>query len=367
MGSIRRAPRSRRWEARFTDPFGKYKSRTFSAKADAQAWLRENEHAVDHGTYVDPAAGKVTYEEWCGVYFSGAVHKRPTTLARDRVVNDKHFLPILGARTLTSLTPLDVRRLVEAMGQNLAPATVRTNYGVLRAILSAAVAAEVIVVTPCRGVRLPAERRSELRFLSAEELTRLGDATPIEYRPAIYLAGVLGLRWSEVAGLRVGRIDFARHALAVVETCAEVAGKVTFADVKTVSSRRTLDVPPFLGAMLAEHLLRRGRPGPDELVFVAPEGGPLRRSTFRTRLFNPGVRRARLDGLTFHALRHTAVGLMIEADAHPEAIKARLGHSSIRVTSDVYGHVLPGVDAGISAALEQRFGAEMVRGHRLPR
>jgi integrase len=166
------------------------------------------------------------------VYFAGAVHKRPTTLARDRVVNNKHFLPIIGTRQLSSLTPLDVRRLVETMAQRLAPSTVRTNYGVLRAILWTAVAADLIAVSPCRGVKLPAERRSELRFLSAEELTRLGEASPAEYRPAIYLAGVLGLRWSEVAGLRVRCVDFLRHTLAVVETCAEVAGKVTFADVK---------------------------------------------------------------------------------------------------------------------------------------
>ena len=72
------------------------------------------------------------------------------------------------------------------------------------------------------------------------------------------------MRWSEVAGLRIGRIDFLRHTLAVVETCAEVSGEVTFADVKSKSSRRTLDVPPFLLAMLAEHLARRDRPEPDE-------------------------------------------------------------------------------------------------------
>jgi integrase len=83
-------------------------------------------------------------------------------------------------------------------------------------------------------------------------------------------------------------------------------------------------------------------------------------------VFNPAVRRAGLDGLTFHALRHSAVGLMVEAGAHPEAIKARLGHASIRTTSDVYGHVLPGVDASVSAALEERFGAGMVREQRRP-
>jgi integrase len=68
----------------------------------------------------------------------------------------------------------------------------------------------------------------------------------------------------------------------------------------------------------------------------------------------------------FHALRHSAVGLMVEAGAHPEAFKARLGHASIRTTSDVYGHVLPSVDTGISAALEERFGTGMVQEERRP-
>jgi len=178
------------------------------------------------------------------------------------------------------------------MAEQLAPATVRTNYGVLRAILRAAVEADLIAVSPCRGVRLPPDRRRKLRFVSSEELIALGKAMPVEYRPMVYLAGVLGLRWSEVVGLRVGRIDFLRRTLEVAETCAEVEGKLMFADVKTQASRRTLTIPPFLVAMLAEHLVVRGQPGPDELVFTAPEGGPLRRSLFRVRVFNPAVRRA---------------------------------------------------------------------------
>jgi integrase len=93
---------------------------------------------------------------------------------------------------------------------------------------------------------------------SADELIRLGDAMPAEYRPTVYLAGVLGLRWSEVAGLRVGRVDFLRGTLEVVETCAEVNGRVEFTNVKSRSSRRRLSVPPFVLAMLAEHLAISG-------------------------------------------------------------------------------------------------------------
>jgi integrase len=270
-------------------------------------------------------------------------------------VNDKHFVSTFGARALGSITPLDVGGVVERMAERLAPSTVRTNYGVLRAILRAAVDAELIAASPCRRVRLPADDRDRGRFLSAEELKRLADEMPVEYQPMVYLAGVLGLRWSEIAGLRVSRIDFLRSTLEVAETCAEVGGRVAYAPPKTRASRRTLSVPAFLVAMLAEHLAHRGRPDADALVFVAPEGGPLRRSTFRTRVFDPAVKRSGLDGLTFHGLRHTAVGLMIETGAHIEAIKQRLGHSSIRVTSDVYGSLLPTVDESVTAELEARF------------
>ncbi len=81
----------------------------------------------------------------------------------------------------------------------------------------------------------------------------------------------------------------------------------------------------------------------------------MRRSTFRYRVFDPAVARAGLAGLTFHGLRHIAAGLMVEAGAHIETMKQRLGHSSIRVTSDVYGSVLPAVDDELTAALDARF------------
>lgn len=356
MSSISRRPNGR-YRARYRDAAGVEHAKHFTRKLDAQRWLDSITASQVRGDYIDPRSGGTTYRDWSKSYFDTASHKRATTLARDRIVNERWILPCLGTRPLAGIQPAHVRHLVATMSDHLAPATVRTNYGVLRAILNAAVDAELIATSPCRGVKLPAQRRPEIRFLDADELTRLATETPPDYRPMIYLAGVLGLRWSEVAGLRVGRIDFLRRTLSVVETCAEVEGRIVFADVKTASSRRTLSIPNILVEMLAEHVTRRGRPGPEALVFVAPNGGPLRRSTFRTRVFDPAARRARIDHITFHGLRHTAAALMIEAGAHIEAIKQRLGHSSIRVTSDVYGSLLPTVDQSVTDALDARLSA----------
>jgi len=102
--------------------------------------------------------------------------------------------------------------------------------------------------------------------------------------------------------------------------------------------------------MLSEHLNKRGLSAadPEALFFVAPEGGPLRAANFRSHVWAPAIQEAGLDGLTFHGLRHTRVALMIEVGAHIEAIKQRLGHASIRVTSDTYGALLPAVDASVT-------------------
>lgn len=165
------------------------------------------------------------------------------------------------------------------MAETLAPATVRTHYGVLKAVMNAAVEADLLVRSPCRGIRLPNTEKRARAALEAEDLERLASGMRPEYRPVVYVAGVLGLRWSEVAGLRVRHLDFLRRTLTVSETITEVNGKLLPASTKSAAGRRTLAVPPFLMATLAEHLAARGRPGPDELIFIAPAGGRCGRRT----------------------------------------------------------------------------------------
>ncbi len=153
----------------------------------------------------------------------------------------------------------------------------------------------------------------------------------------------------------------------------DVDGKQEFGPVKTESSRRTVSLPAFLVAMLSEHLTQPSHDSsPDGLVFPSKTGKPLRHNLFYRRhfkpavagytdkkgVYHPGALPASKHGLRFHDLRHTCASLSIAAGAHPKLISARLGHSSIGITLDRYGHLFPSVESALADALDAAFVAQ---------
>jgi integrase len=112
-------------------------------------------------------------------------------------------------------------------------------------------------------------------------------------------------------------------------------------------------VPGFLRDLLAEHLARYVDDDPSALVFTSPQGQPLRNTNFRRQVWYRAVAEAGLpDGLRIHDLRHTCASLLISQGAHPKAIQTVLGHSSITVTMDRYGHLFPSDMEALAAALD---------------
>ena len=357
FGTIRRLP-SGRWQARYYHPITNDRHTapdTFATKGDAARYLTLVEADLERGVWRDPQLGKVTFAVWAESYMKGAVHKRSTTRRTNESNLRAHVIPFFGAMPMAAIRPLDSRRFVEKLvADGLAPSTVRTLYAMYRAVMNAAVAQEIIAMSPCKGVKLPPKERGEIRVLTAEELTRLADAMDPTYRPMVYLGGVMGLRWSEIAGLRVARLDLLKRTLLVAETAA-FTGEM--ADVKTPSSRRTIPIPAFLAEMLAEHLAGRGLTAADKdvLVFTAQRGNRLRIENWRKRAWLPATEKAGLAGFHFHWLRHTSVALMVELDTHPRVIQERLGHSSWATTMDTYGHILAATDDGVTGKLDRMF------------
>jgi len=180
-----------------------------------------------------------------------------------------------------------------------------------------------------------------MHFLSAVEVATLAGAVPDPYGTLVLLLAYGGLRWGKAAALRRGRCELLRSRIQIAESLAEVGGRLHFGPTKTYQ-RRTIVVPGFVRDLLVEHLAQYGDPDPQALVFTGSSGGPLRHSNFRGRIWLPALEAARLpEKVRIHDLRHTCAALLIAAGAHPKAIQAHLGHSSIVVTMDRYGHLFP--------------------------
>lgn len=359
FGRVRKLP-SGRWQARYPDASGQDVTGpvTFTTKGEAARWLVAIEADLARGRHLAPGAGRVTLGAWADRWLARP-GKRANSVARDRQ-GLAAFLPSLGGRPLSSITPFDVQEVVDARGRSVAPATLARDVAALRAVLNAAVHADLIDRSPARKVALPRVRPPDRALLDPAQLVCLADEVPARYRALILVGGVLGLRWGEAIGLRRCDIDLARGTVTVAQVVEEIAGSVRVVpgEAKTAGSLRTLAAPAFLLEVLAAHLdsFPSDADGdPRSLVFVGPRGGILRRR-FAERTFRPATRRAGLDPtLTFHSLRHIAMTSLVDEKVHPRVMQSRAGHASSRLTMELYAHVTDSADQDAADALEHRF------------
>lgn len=128
-------------------------------------------------------------------------------------------------------------------------------------------------------------------------------------------------------------------------------GHIRFGQPKTAAARRAVSIPAWLPEVIDQHLATYP-PGSDGLIFTAPEGGPIRRNTFRSRFWLPAVADSVGQPMRFHDLRHSHVALLIAQGAHPAVIASRLGHTSVKTVLDVYGHLYEGLDRNAADTLE---------------
>lgn len=236
----------------------------------------------------------------------------------------------------------------------------RSARKVLRLILAAAVEGGALRANPCNGMRLARSEPVEMAFLTMDEVVALSAAMRRpEYGLLVRFAALTGLRAGEIGALRIGRLDLLRRRLEVAESVSEVTGHGLVYGPPKTSERRGVPIPRTLADELAAHLA--GSPhDPEALVFNAPGGGPLRHHNFYRRHFKPALAAAGLpDRVRFHDLRHTCAALLINADppAHPLAIMKRLGHSSITVTYNTYGHLFPALEETLTEALDRGYRA----------
>jgi integrase len=371
------------YRACWRDPSGRQRSKSFKTKRDANRFLAELEASKNRGLYIDPRAGRVRFADYLPHWIVGR-HHESNTIARDQSVMRNHVVPRWGDMPLGMIDHTSVQAWIADLASRRSAATVREAHRVFSSVMRSAVRDRIIGHNPCEGVGLPPIRREVAvdRTITRDAFVRqLLPAVPGRYRALVAVAGGTGLRWGECLGLRSDAIDLVSGLVTVRRVVIEVNGRITSKPFpKTAQGLRTVPLPAFVVELLRDHMRRYPAIATGE-VFTNEAGGPLRRSTFRRRVWRLALVRAGLlgkvvyegpkryraswldhdgkeqsaefrtepeavnevvrkdaGGLRFHDLRHSYATWLVYAGVPINDAQRLLGHSRPSTTLDLYTH-----------------------------
>lgn len=363
------------WEARWRDG-RQWRGKTFATKREAERWLANVSVSKDAGTYVDPSRSRTRFSEVADDWRVIAARSlRPKTVLGYESTLRVHVLPYWRDVQVGSIDFDAINRWIGSLSAQHSASVVRGSFKVFRLILGHAVRSKRLTSNPATNIDLPKVPKTEMHFLSPAEVDRLALAIAARPRTSkhdpgrpdrpelgllVRFAAWTGLRAGEIAALKVKHLSLGTDpCLTVVEAASDVNGKLTFGEPKTAASRRTVPLPAFLVTAIKEHLGDR-RLNPESYLFMSEQGGPWRHSNFMGRFWKEAVVRAGLPRtLRFHDLRHTCASILIAEGAHPKQISEWLGHSSITITLDRYGHLFPHLGRALAERLDAAYQASL--------
>ncbi len=344
MASIKKRPNGA-WRARYRDEAGKEHARHFERKIDAQRWLDEVTASVVTGQYVDPRAGRITFDAWWAVWSEREVWTTGTRESADLAAASVTF----GSVPMKALKPSHFQQWMKAMSQpagkrsaGLAPGTVRTRWNYVHMAVVGAIQDRIIATDPSMGVSLPRVRRAEaaMTIPTAEQVRKAMDIAPLQFRAFIALAAFAGLRLGEASGLQVGDIDFLRRTVAVHrQVQGQTRGGIEIVPPK-YGSERTIAVPEALTDLLSWHVREVGVHGEEQWLFATGSHRLNRNSA--GNLWRATRKAAGLpNAYTLHDLRHFYASALIAAGCDVVTVQRALGHQSATITLGVYSHLWP--------------------------
>ena len=366
-----------RWRARYLDPDGNERSRSFTRKADAENFLTTTGADMLKGTYLDPDAGKLTLRKYAEQWMATRSWDASTRETMERRVK-LHIIPGLGANRLDQLARRPSIISGWVAGLDLGPVYAGRVLGTLSSILGAAVDDGLIGRNPCRlkSVQAPKVTRRKLVSWSAVQVATVRANMPERYRAIADAGSGLGLRQGEVFGLPLDAVDFLRRNVRVRVQIRVVANRAVFAPAKS-KRERDIPLPEPVSLALAAHLAScparpvtlpwlepGGKPHTETLIFTTLRGFALARTTFNKEVWRPareaaGLPNVRENGM--HALRHYYASVLLAGGVDIEALSEYLGHHDPGFTLRIYGHLRPraadrarkAVEAALEAALAE--------------
>jgi integrase len=347
-----------RWRARYLDPDGAERNRSFATKVAAERFLTEVEHSKISGSYRDPDAGRVTLRKyadgWVKAYAEDSV--RGEQVRRQLAL---HILPKLGGATLAELErrPSMVQQFFT--GLPMGPAGASQVAITLNAILIAAAEDGVITRNPCKAqsVKMPRQPRSKITPWTMAQVEEIRAGLPGQWQAVADCGGGLGLRMGEIFGFGPDEADFLHQAVNVRRQVKRVNGRLWFALPKG-GKEREVPLEDDVALRLAAHLQayetaevtlpwnepdnprRHGKPHTAALMF-SKGGRVLHPSTFNTMAWRPARNAAGIADGGLHMMRHTFASVLLAGGVDVRALSEYLGHHDPTVTLRIYSHLMP--------------------------
>jgi integrase len=368
------------WVADYFDQHGDRHIKTFKTKKEADAYLVDTRHEVREGTHT-PASSSITVREAAEAWLKAAESKgrERSTLKQYQNHVTHHVNPLLGNAKLAELTTPRLEKFADALrgrayaddpGQKLSLAMAKKVLGSVKGIIREAQRTGKIAKNPAAPVKieLPKRGRRKIKagrdFPSKPEINAVLQNAAGRWRPLIITAVFTGMRASELRGLRWADLDFDGKIIHVNQR-ADAWGEM--GAPKSEAGERTIPLAPMVASALKEWKLQcpkrdRGKKGKDDpgvldLVFPNGEGRPENHANIANRGFYPLLLACGLAMDTgrkdeegdvilrskygFHTLRHFFASWLIEQGFSPKKVQGMLGHSSMQMTYDTYGHLFP--------------------------
>ena len=339
--------------------------------AKVQVALAEGRVAFPEADAVsaDPPSKPLSFQEaaerWLAAY-PALAGLRESTIENYRRVLRIHVYPRVGTKPFTEVSREDIRALVgELVAAGKSRSLIRNVIAPVRGTFNEAIEAGLQLPNPAarigRFLRDRGDPRHRIDPLTAEEEARLLATTrqlfPRHF-PLLLCALRTGMRLGELLGLQWGDLDFQGRFIEVRRSLQEggrielpKSGKIRRVDMSLMLAE-TLQ---RLRARRAEEALAKGWAHIPEWVFSNEAGRPIWKSDFERRVFHRALARVGLRRIRFHDLRHTFASRLLQNGESIVYVKDQLGHHSIKVTVDVYGHLVPGANKAAVDRLDQAF------------
>lgn len=349
MANIMKRPdRLRPWYVGWREPETKAQRwKAFATRREAEAFRDTVSTEIRQGIYTDPRP--IPFETFVRDWLA---RSRPAVSANTGAIYEwavhKYLIPAFGYAPIQSLTAERIERWQAELLTKGKPGarSVELCRTVLGTILKDARKKGRLFINPMENVRRFEVPKRELRYLTAEQVRSLCQHVGRVYGVLFLVMACCGLRIGEALGLQWPDVDLERGRLLIRrqviwrrrKDCRLNEPRWEIKEPKSEAGKRVVEIPPPLTPFLeAHHEVQNGGPNPLNLVFPSEDGTPLYPGNVRRRHFDPALKALGVEGIRLHDFRRTFIALHVEAGTHPKLVQARVGHSNIKLTMDVYG------------------------------